>query len=65
MEDAFARSADEVLANFQVDSVDGLSDAQVADLRNKHGRNCTSTLASSIPRDRPATNLRRLALTSL
>ncbi|KAH8736721.1 hypothetical protein BGZ61DRAFT_501437 [Ilyonectria robusta] len=46
MEDAFARSADEVLANFQVDSVDGLSDAQVADLRNKHGRN-------SIPEEPP------------
>lgn len=46
MEDAFARSADEVLANFQVDSVDGLSDAQVADLRTKHGRN-------SIPEEPP------------
>ncbi|KAH7133511.1 hypothetical protein EDB81DRAFT_103324 [Dactylonectria macrodidyma] len=46
MEDAFARPADDVLANFNVDSVDGLSDAQVAELRNKHGRN-------SIPEEPP------------
>ncbi|KAF7537887.1 hypothetical protein G7Z17_g12764 [Cylindrodendrum hubeiense] len=46
MEDAFAHPADEVLANFNVNSIEGLSDAQVADLRNKHGRN-------SIPEEPP------------
>ncbi|KAK7408156.1 hypothetical protein QQX98_009685 [Neonectria punicea] len=46
MDDAFARPVDEVLANFNVDNVTGLSDAQVVDLRNKHGRN-------SIPEEPP------------
>lgn len=48
MEDAFARPVDEVLAHFGVAGTSGLNDAQVAELRKKHGRNCTST-----PRDKP------------
>ncbi|KAF7559682.1 hypothetical protein G7046_g4476 [Stylonectria norvegica] len=39
MENAFARPVDDVLAAFHVDKSAGLSDSQVQDLRNKHGRN--------------------------
>lgn len=55
MESAFARPVDDVLANFDVNQTSGLSDAQVDELRKKHGRNCT--LTSWPPRDSPATGL--------
>jgi hypothetical protein len=58
MEDAFSRPVDEVLANFDVGEISGLSDAQVTELRKKHGRNCTSA-----PRSNPATNFEELVLT--
>ncbi|KAJ4316763.1 hypothetical protein N0V84_007701 [Fusarium piperis] len=54
MESAFARPVDDVLANFDVDRTNGLSDAQVDELRKKHGRN-------SIP-DEPPTPLWELIL---
>lgn len=41
MENAFAHPIATVLANFDVDEHDGLSNKQVEDLRNKHGRNGT------------------------
>ncbi|KAI1804099.1 calcium-transporting ATPase sarcoplasmic/endoplasmic reticulum type [Daldinia bambusicola] len=46
MESAFAKSTDEVLAAFNVDPKAGLTDEQIAELRNKHGRN-------SIPEEPP------------
>jgi Ca2+ transporting ATPase len=46
MESAFAKPVDDVLANFKVNAKTGLSDAQVTELRNKHGRN-------SIPEEPP------------
>ncbi|KAH6899014.1 hypothetical protein B0T10DRAFT_474283 [Thelonectria olida] len=46
MEDAFSRPVDEVLAKFDVGEISGLNDAQVAELRKKHGRN-------SIPEEPP------------
>jgi Ca2+ transporting ATPase len=42
MESAFAKPVGDVLANFNVNEATGLSDSQVTELRNKHGRNCTS-----------------------
>lgn len=39
MDNAFARPITAVLAEFQVDEHKGLSDSQVRQLRNKHGRN--------------------------
>lgn len=39
MENAFARPIATVLANFQVDDNDGLSNKQIEALRAKHGRN--------------------------
>ncbi|PHH71429.1 hypothetical protein CDD80_5286 [Ophiocordyceps camponoti-rufipedis] len=39
MDNAFARPITAVLAEFQVDEQKGLSDSQVRQLRNKHGRN--------------------------
>jgi len=39
MEKAFAAPADAVLANFKVDSSEGLADEQVIASRAKHGRN--------------------------
>lgn len=52
METAFAKPAGDVLASFNVNENTGLSDAQVTELRSKHGRNCMSTslLAASKPR---------------
>jgi Ca2+ transporting ATPase len=47
MEDAFAKSADNVLANFKVDVATGLKADQVRANREKYGRN--STLATSPP----------------
>lgn len=41
MEDAFARPAKQVLADFQVAAASGLTDAQVVESRKKHGSNCT------------------------
>jgi Ca2+ transporting ATPase len=46
METAFAKPAGDVLASFNVNENTGLSDAQVTELRNKHGRN-------SIPEEPP------------
>ncbi|KAI1481692.1 hypothetical protein K445DRAFT_315097 [Daldinia sp. EC12] len=46
MESAFAKPTDEVLAEFNVDPKAGLTDEQIAELRNKHGRN-------SIPEEPP------------
>jgi hypothetical protein len=40
MESAFLAPTDEVLRHFQVDHHAGLTDKQVTELRNKHGRNC-------------------------
>ena len=39
MESSFARSIKQVLENFNVKPSQGLTDAQVSDLRKKHGRN--------------------------
>ncbi|KAK5987606.1 Calcium-transporting ATPase sarcoplasmic/endoplasmic reticulum type [Cladobotryum mycophilum] len=39
MDKAYAASIEEVLNNFHVDDHNGLSDNQVTELRNKHGRN--------------------------
>ncbi|KAH8675995.1 calcium-translocating P-type ATPase [Xylariales sp. PMI_506] len=39
MENAFAKSTKDVLANFSVDAKQGLTDGQVVDLRTKHGKN--------------------------
>lgn len=44
MESAFATPTNKVLAHFNVDDHDGLTDKQVEDLRAKYGRNCTPTL---------------------
>ncbi|GKU02213.1 unnamed protein product, partial [Fusarium langsethiae] len=46
METAFAKPAGDVLASFNVNENTGLSDAQVTELRSKHGRN-------SIPEEPP------------
>ncbi|EWY94606.1 hypothetical protein ACKRZS_008298 [Fusarium odoratissimum] len=46
MESAFAKPVGDVLANFNVNEATGLSDSQVTELRNKHGRN-------SIPEEPP------------
>ncbi|EGU89244.1 hypothetical protein FOXB_00197 [Fusarium oxysporum f. sp. conglutinans Fo5176] len=46
MENAFAKPVGDVLANFNVNEATGLSDSQVTELRNKHGRN-------SIPEEPP------------
>ncbi|KAI1466753.1 calcium-transporting ATPase sarcoplasmic/endoplasmic reticulum type [Daldinia caldariorum] len=46
MESAFAKPTDEVLAAFNVDPKAGLADEQIAELRNKYGRN-------SIPEEPP------------
>ncbi|KAG4220417.1 hypothetical protein PC116_g31104, partial [Phytophthora cactorum] len=46
MESAFAKPTDEVLAEFNVDPKAGLTDEQIAELRNKHGKN-------SIPEEPP------------
>lgn len=40
MESAFATPTKKVLANFNVNDHDGLTDKQVAEFRSKHGRNC-------------------------
>jgi Ca2+ transporting ATPase len=47
MESAFAKPVGDVLANFNVNETAGLSDTQVTELRNKHGRNCTSATCGS------------------
>lgn len=39
MEDAFAKSAKDVLANFKVDAATGLKDDQVSANRAKYGKN--------------------------
>lgn len=49
MENAFARSTDEVLSTFGVKASAGLTDTQVKELRNKHGKNGTR-------RDPPSAN---------
>ncbi|KAK6954501.1 hypothetical protein Daesc_004468 [Daldinia eschscholtzii] len=46
MESAFAKPTNEVLAEFNVDPKAGLTDEQIAELRNKHGKN-------SIPEEPP------------
>lgn len=43
MEDAFAKSADQVLANFEVNVKSGLKDHQVKALREKWGSNGMSS----------------------
>jgi hypothetical protein len=50
MEDAFARPAKQVLADFKVAAASGLTDAQVTESRKKHGSNCTwlGYLANSV-----------------
>lgn len=40
MESAFAKPTNEVLAAFEVDPKAGLTDEQITELRNKHGKNC-------------------------
>lgn len=40
MESAFLTPISKVLGHFQVDEHAGLTDKQVTELRNKHGRNC-------------------------
>jgi hypothetical protein len=40
MDSTFAHPVDEVLAHFGTNATDGLTEAQVQDLREKHGRNC-------------------------
>lgn len=55
MESAFAHPVRDVLANFNVKDTSGLSDAEVENLRNKHGRNCT--LSSTLIMNRPAPSL--------
>ncbi|KAI2784707.1 calcium-transporting ATPase sarcoplasmic/endoplasmic reticulum type [Daldinia loculata] len=54
MESAFAKPTNEVLAAFEVDPKAGLTDEQITELRNKHGKN-------SIP-DEPPTPLWELIL---
>lgn len=44
MESAFATPIKKVLAHFNVNDHDGLTDKQVDELRRKHGRNCMSFL---------------------
>ncbi len=39
MDNAYALPVDEVLGSFAVDAAAGLTDTQVADLRQKHGKN--------------------------
>jgi hypothetical protein len=39
MDNAYALPIDAVLANFKVEEHNGLTDNQVTELRNKHGRN--------------------------
>ena len=41
MENAFAKSVDDVLAAFSVDTAEGLEDEQVRELRAQHGKNGT------------------------
>lgn len=45
MEDAFAHPIGQVLGHFKVDSKAGLTDAQVLEQRNKHGKNGESRVA--------------------
>jgi hypothetical protein len=52
MDNAYALPIDAVLANFHVEEHNGLTDNQVTELRNKHGRNgaqFTSPRASNHP----------------
>ena len=41
MDNAFAKSVDDVLAAFSVDTAEGLEDEQVRELRAQHGKNGT------------------------
>lgn len=50
MEAAFARPVTAVLATFQTDEHNGLSDKQVEQLRKKHGRNGACLLPLPRPR---------------
>jgi len=56
MDDAYALSAEEVIARLGVDANDGLADEKVIDLRIKHGKNGRTALATLPPRFTPSSS---------
>jgi hypothetical protein len=66
MENAFAQPVDKVLAHFQADPKDGLTDTQVTQLRNKYGSNGTFVLFTPeslvLPFDVPPPQLANIAM---